>query len=330
MMGTTRPVAILGMGVYIPEKVMTNKDFEAIVDTSDEWITTRTGIRERHFAAPEQATSDLAVNAARRALEDAGKTADDIGLVIVATVIPDMPFPSTASAVQHELGCKHAAAFDVEAACSGFIYGLSIAQQFVATGTYENVLVIGAETLSRIINFNDRSTCVLLGDGAGAVVVGPAAPGKGILALRLGSDGSGKDVLKQPAGGSRMPASLESVQASQHSVFMVGNQVFKFAVKTLEQTVKQVLADVNLGTEDVSLFVPHQANLRIIEAVGDRLKIGKDKIAINIHKYGNMSAASIPVALYEAREEGRIKADDIVLLAAFGGGLTWGSVVIRW
>jgi 3-oxoacyl-[acyl-carrier-protein] synthase-3 len=325
-----RPVAILGMGVYIPERIMTNKDFEAIVETSDEWIVTRTGISERHFAAPEQATSDLALLAARDALADAGKTPEDIDLVIVATVIPDMPFPSTASAVQDALGCKRAAAFDIEAACSGFIYGLSVAQQYVATGTYETVLVIGAETLSRILNMNDRSTCVLLGDGAGAVVVGPADEGKGILALRLGSDGSGKDILKQPAGGSRIPASAASVAASQHSVFMVGNQVFKFAVKTLEQTARQALADAGLTVEDVDLFVPHQANLRIIEAVGDRLKIDKDKVAVNIQKYGNMSAASIPVALFEAREEGRIKPGDIILMAAFGGGLTWGSAVIRW
>jgi len=325
-----RQVGILGMGVGLPEKVLTNSDLERMVDTSDEWIRTRVGILERRVVADDQATSDLALMAAQRALEASGTSALDIDLIIVATVVPDMPFPATACLVQHKLGAKNAAAFDLEAACSGFLYGMAVGIQFVACGMYDRVLVIGAETLSRITDFEDRNTCVLMGDGAGAAVLGPAQDSRGILAVKLGADGSGGDILKQPAGGSLKPASLETVQSREHFIQMSGSQVFKFAVRTMDTAVRQVVELAGLTVDDITLLVPHQANLRIIEALGSRLGLAPEKVAINIDRYGNMSAASIPVALWEAHRDGKVKEGDIVVLVAFGGGLTWGSVAIKW
>jgi len=325
-----RQSAILGTGACLPSRVLTNQDLEKMVDTSDEWIVTRTGIKERRIASPEQATSDLAYEAALEACANASLSPEELDLIIVGTVVPDMPFPSTACLVQARLGAKKAAAFDIEAACSGFIYALSIAHQFIANGVYDKVLVIGAETLSRVTDFTDRTTCVLLGDAAGACVLGPSTHGNGILSLHLGADGTGADMLKQPAGGSRLPASHETVEKRQHFVSMNGALVFKFAVKTIDSAVRQVLRESGLTTDDVSLLIPHQANLRIMESAAHRLGIPMDRVYVNIDKYGNTSAASIPVALHEAWEAGRVKQGDTVVLVAFGGGLTWGSAVIRW
>jgi len=325
-----RRSAILGTGACLPARILTNQDLERIIDTSDEWIVARTGIKERRIAAPEQATSDLAYEAALQACANASISPEELDLIIVGTVVPDMLFPSTACLVQARLGAKKAAAFDIEAACSGFVYGLAVAHQFIANGVYDKVLVIGAETLSRVTDFTDRTTCVLLGDGAGACVLGPTTSGNGILSLHLGADGGGADMLKQPAGGSRLPASHETVEKRQHFVSMNGSQVFKFAVKIMDSAVRHVLKDSGLTTDDVSLLIPHQANLRIMESAAQRLGIPMDRVYVNIDRYGNTSAASIPVALHEAWEAGRVKKGDTVVLVAFGGGLTWGSAVIRW
>jgi 3-oxoacyl-[acyl-carrier-protein] synthase-3 len=323
-------VSIWGMGMFVPEQRLTNADLEKMVDTSDEWIRTRTGIRERRIAGPEEATSDLATAAARAALSDAGITAAELDLIIVATSVPDMAFPATACLVQRNLGATRAAAFDLEAACSGFVYALAVGAQFVATGAYRYVLVIGAEVLSRIANWKDRSTCVLFGDGAGAAVLGPDNGRKTILTTYLGADGEGADVLKQPAGGSRLPASRETVDQGMHYVFMNGNQVFKFAVRIMGPAVSAALEQAGLKLADIDVLIPHQANLRIIESAAEWFGIDLDRVIVNVDVYGNMSAASIPVALVEAAAAARIKAGDIVVLVAFGGGLTWGSAILRW
>ncbi|MEW6523452.1 MAG: beta-ketoacyl-ACP synthase III [Bacillota bacterium] len=323
-------VSIWGLGMSVPERRLTNADLEKMVDTSDEWIVTRTGIRERRIAAPEEATSDLATAAAWEALADAGVKPQELDLIIVATVVPDMAFPATACLVQRNLGAIRAAAFDLEAACSGFVYALTVGAQFVATGTYHRVLVIGAEVLSRVVNWKDRGTCVLLGDGAGAVVLGPANGRRTLLSTYLGADGNGADVLKQPAGGSRLPASHDTVDQGLHYVFMNGNQVFKFAVRTMGAAIFAGLKKAGLSPADINVLVPHQANMRIIESAAERFGLGMDRVVINLDSYGNMSAASIPVALVEGVKGGRIKENDIVVLVAFGGGLTWGSAVLRW
>lgn len=321
---------ILGTGSYLPEKILTNFDLEKMVDTSDEWITTRTGIKERRIADPSQATSDLATEASKRALEDANLKPEDLDMIIVATVTPDMNFPSTACIVQANLGALNAAAFDISVGCSGFIYGLAIAQQFVETGMYRNVLVIGAETLSKIINWKDRNTCVLFGDGAGAAVVGRVESGYGILESYLGADGTGGKYLYMPAGGSRMPASHETVEKNLHTIFMEGQEVFKFAVKVMDSATIEVLERCGLTPEDIDMLIPHQANTRIIEAARKRLKLTNDKVYINLDKYGNTSAASVAIALDEAYRKGLIKKGDIILTVAFGAGLTWASSVIKW
>lgn len=328
--GTKMNVGILGTGSYLPEKVLTNFDLEKMVDTSDEWIVSRTGIRERRIADKNQSSLDLAYEAALKALEKAKISADQLDLIIVATITPDHSFPSTGSLLQERLGATKAAAFDLSAACTGFLYAASVGAQFIQTGLYKYVLVIGVETLSKITNWTDRNTCVLFGDGAGAAVLGPVEEGYGFMSFELGSDGSGGDLLKQPAGGSKIPASAESVEQKLHYIQMAGGEVFKFAVKVMEQATISVIGKAGLKKEDVNFFVPHQANLRIIDYARRRLELDESKVIVNVNRYGNMSSASIPVALDEALEAGKIKKGDNVLLVGFGGGLTWGASVMKW
>lgn len=320
---------IKGVGHAVPPRVLTNADLEALVETDNEWILQRTGIRERRIADENTATSDIALAAARAALANAGVAPGDLDLIIVATVTPDHAFPATACLIQRELEAWGAAAFDLEAACTGFIYGLSIADQFIRTGTYRTVLVVAADILSKITDYTDRNTCILFGDGAGAAVLqGGEEPG--LLALEIGADGRGGELLVQPAGGSRTPASAETVAARQHFIKMAGREVFKFAVKIMEESSLRVLEQAGLGPDDVDVLVPHQANLRIIDSACKRLGINQDKVLVNLDRYGNMSAASIPVALSEASALGKIKPGDNVLLVGFGGGLTWGAAAIQW
>nr|MBO2478478.1 3-oxoacyl-ACP synthase [Bacillota bacterium] len=323
-------VGILGTGSYVPEKVLTNADLEKMVDTSDEWIVTRTGIRERRIAAPDQAASDLAYEAAQKALCSAGLRGEDLDLIIVATVTPDSFFPSTANILQDRLGASRAAAFDLAAACSGFLYGVVTASQFVRTGAYRYILVVGVDTLSKITNYEDRNTCVLFGDGAGAVIIGPVPEGYGLLSFELGSDGSGAPLLNMPAGGSRMPASIETVQKKLHTIHMSGQDVFKFAVRIMQTASMNVIEKAGLAPSDIDFLIPHQANYRIIEAAMRRLQLDESRVVINLDRYGNMSSASIPVALDEALQQGRIKDGDRLVLVGFGGGLTWGAAVVRW
>ncbi|MBI5144267.1 MAG: ketoacyl-ACP synthase III [Candidatus Omnitrophica bacterium] len=325
----SKKVGIIGLGAYLPEKVLTNKDLEKMVDTTDEWITTRTGIKERRIARKDEATSDMASEASKRALKDAGLKAEDIDLIIVATITPDMFFPATACLVQEKIGAKSVPAFDISVACSGFIYGLAIANQFIGSGTYRHALVIGAEKLSSITDWSDRTTCVLFGDGAGAAVLGPVEKG-GILSVHLGANGREGELLKLPAGGSRIPATKKSVENGLHFVKMNGAELFKHAVKIMAEAALKATRPLDLKAEDISLVIPHQANLRILEAVGRRMGLSKEKIYLNIDRYGNMSAASSAVALVDAVKEGRIKKGDKILLDAFGAGLTWGAIVIEW
>lgn len=322
-------IEIIGIGSYLPEKVLTNKDLEKMVETSDEWITTRTGIKERRIAADNEATSDLAIHAAKRALKKANITTDVIDVIIVATITPDMFFPSTACFVQKGLGAKNAAAFDISAACSGFIYGLSIARDFIRTGTFQTILVIGAETMSKITDWQDRNTCVLLGDGAGAIVLKNTDSASDILSTYLGSDGNLGDLLCMPAGGSRNPATHKTIDERLHFMKMEGNKLFKIAVKTMADAAKKAIELAKISCDDVKLIIPHQANVRIVEAVAKQLNVPMDKVFLNIQKYGNTSSATTPIALEEAIYEGKIKKGDIVVLVAFGAGLTWGATVIR-
>ncbi|EPY10114.1 ketoacyl-ACP synthase III [Paenibacillus sp. MER 180] len=325
-----RSVGIIGTGKYVPERVLTNADMEKMVDTNDEWIVSRTGIKERRIAAEHEATSDLAFYAAEKALEAAGISAEELDLIVVATVTPDMSFPSTACLVQKRLGATKAAAFDLSAACSGFVYGLANASNFIAMGTYKYALVIGAECLSRITDYTDRNTCILFGDGAGAAVLGPVPEGRGFQSFVLGADGNGGELLKIEAGGSRMPASAETVENKRHYLYMNGREVFKFAVRIMGNAAEEALEKAGKKKEDVSLMVPHQANTRIIHAALERLNLSEDKCVINLPYYANTSAASIPLALAEAAEQGRIQEGDTILLVGFGGGLTWGASVIVW
>lgn len=323
-------VGIIGMGKYVPERILSNHDLEQMVETNDEWIVTRTGIRERRIAAPEQATSDLAYEASVRALEAAGLTAQDIDLIIVATITPDMFFPSTACVLQERLGAKRAAAFDLSAACSGFIYSLATASSMIATGMYKHALVVGADTLSRITDYTDRNTCILFGDGAGAAVLGPVPEHRGFKSFELGADGSGGPLLNIAGGGSRMPSTADTVDSKAHYIYMAGNEVFKFAVRIMGSAAEDALRKAGKSKEDIDLLVPHQANIRIIQSALNRLELNEDKCMINVDKYGNMSAASVPVALAEAVEQNRIKEGDCLVLVGFGGGLTWGSSVLIW
>lgn len=329
-MDNLNAVGILGTGSFLPDRILTNKDLEAMVETSDEWIVTRTGIRERRIAPYDMATSDLCFEAAKKALAMAEVAAEDLDLIIVATVTPDHAFPATACILQDRLGAKKAAAFDLEAGCSGFMYAFAIASQFIQNGNYRYVLLLGAETFNKIVNWEDRTTCILFGDGAGAAVVGPVKEGYGMLSFSLGADGSGGPWLIQPAGGSRMPASVDTVTKKLHTIHMKGQDVFKFAVKAMADAAFEVLEKAGLKPKDVSWLIPHQANTRIIEAAIKRLGIPLEKTIINLDRYGNMSSASIPVALDEVLREGKIKKDDIILLVAFGAGMTTGASVLRW
>ncbi|ARU62405.1 3-oxoacyl-ACP synthase [Tumebacillus avium] len=323
-------VGILGTGSAVPDQVVTNEEMSKRVETTDEWIRSRTGIRERRFVDENTASSDLAFLAAQRAMEAAGVTADEIGMIICATVTPDMMFPATACLVQDRLGAKQAAAFDLSAGCSGFLYGLSVAVPMIETGMYKHVLVIGVETLSRITDFEDRSTCVLFGDGAGAVVLGPTAEGRGFLSFEMGADGSGGNLLKQEAGGSRNPATQETVLARKHFISMAGNEVFKFAVRILGSASEAALKKAGLSKEDIDYLIPHQANTRIIDSAIKRLELSEEKVYVNLDRYGNMSSASIPVALDEAVRAGKIQENDTLVLVGFGAGLTWGATVLKW
>ena len=301
-----------------------------MVDTSDAWITERTGIKTRHIAAPDQATSDLAYEAAIRALADADTKPEELDLIIVATESPDYKYPSTACLLQARLGAKNAAGFDLSAGCSGFVYGLGIGSQSIVSGLYKKILLVGAETLSRITDWTDRNTCVLFGDGAGAAVLGRVEEGYGVLSLDLGADGSGGSHLIQPAGGSRKPTTHETVDAHDHLIHMDGQDVFKFAARRMPYACRKVLQKAGMTIDDVALLVPHQANLRIIDNAIDRLKIDRDRVWINIDKHGNMSAACVPVCLTEAQEAGRLKKGDNVIMVAFGAGLTWAGALVKW
>jgi 3-oxoacyl-[acyl-carrier-protein] synthase-3 len=325
-----RSVSVVGTGAYLPERVMTNAELEKMVDTTDEWITTRTGIRERRIAAEGEMTSDLAARAAERALKSAGIEATAVDLIIVATATPDTIFPATACYVQHKIGATRAVAFDLTAACAGFLFAAIVGEQFIATGAYQTVLVIGAEKLSSILNWEDRNTCVLFGDGAGAVVLQHRPGSSGLRATDMGSDGAQTDILSLPAGGCKMPVTAEVIRDRKNFLQMSGKEVYRYAITAMSQSAERSLDLAGLKTEDIRMLIPHQANLRIIEAVADRLGLPMDKCYINLERYGNVSAACIPIALHEAVSTGLIKKGDNLLLVTFGGGLTWASAVLEW
>jgi 3-oxoacyl-[acyl-carrier-protein] synthase-3 len=321
---------IAGVGAYAPKRILTNHELEQMVETSDEWIVQRSGIRERHIADPVETTSDLAVAAARQALDRAGVVPEEVDLILVGTTSPDMPFPSTATFIQHKLGCGQAGSVDLSAACAGSVYSLSIGAQYIETGKYRTVLCIGAEALSRITDWTDRGTCVLLGDAAGAVVLRPGGSDTGILDTDLFADGRYWELLYQPGGGARHPATADTVAAGMHYVKMKGAEVFKVAVRLFVECTETMLKRHHLTPDDVTLFIPHQANRRIIEAAAKRVGLPMERVFVNVDRYGNTGAASVYVALEEAVTAGRIKAGDLVLLAAFGGGFAWGTALIRW
>ena len=321
---------IISTGSYVPETVITNRDIEKIVDTSDEWITERTGIKERRSVNSDQASSDLAFQAAAIALKSAGLKPKDIDLIIVATITGDMPFPSTACFLQSRLGAKNAAAFDINATCSGFIYGLHVANGLIKSGLHKRILLVGAESLTKMTDWQDRSTCILFGDGAGAVIIEATTEKRGIYSTHIHSDGDLSDLIALPGGGSRYPSSRETILKRLHYIKMKGNETFKVAVRTLEELAEKTLEDNKLDPSQLSLLIPHQANLRIIQATARRLNLPMEKVFVNIEKYGNTSAASIAIALDEAVRVGRIVDGDYILLEAFGGGLTWASSLIRW
>jgi 3-oxoacyl-[acyl-carrier-protein] synthase-3 len=322
---------VAGTGSQVPERILTNADLEKIVNTSDQWITERTGMKERHISAPDEAASDIAVKACEKALAEAKVRPEDIDLIVVGTVTGDMPFPSTACVLQQRLGAPHAVAFDVSAGCTGFIYALSVARQFVVSGASQTALVVGVEMLSKITDWTDRSTCILFGDGSGAAVLKAGTkPDRGILATYLAADGAGGEHLYMPAGGSRRPASVETVQQRLHTCKMNGNAIFKVAVRSMADAVRHLLRQTGLKLEDIGLLIPHQANLRIIDATAKLLKFPSERVFVNIHKYGNTSSATTIIALDEARKAGLVHPGDVVMLVAFGAGLTWGGVAIRF
>lgn len=328
---SNKPVAkILGTGSAVSGKVLTNSDLEKMVETSDEWIRERTGIERRHILEEGKANSDLATEAAEEALKDAGITAEDLDMIMIATVTPDTTFPSTACRVQNNIGAKNAAAMDIAAACSGFIYGITLANSLIATGAAKHVLVVGSEVLSRITDWEDRGTCVLFGDGAGAAVIGPSDDEKGVLSAYIKADGRLGDLLHLPGGGSLNPPTHETVDQRLHFIKMEGNKIFKHAVRTMRDAALHGLDLAGVASEDLDLLIPHQANLRIIEAIQSRLKLTDEQVFINVHEYGNTSAASIPIAMNQARREGRLKEGHKCLLVAFGGGFTWGASLIQF
>ena len=331
MRPTPYKTVILGSGSELPTKVMTNADFEKLIDTSDEWITTRTGIKERRVLEEGKGTADMAYRASVQALQAAGMEANDLDAIIVGTCTPDYPMPSSACVLEDMLGARKVFSFDVNAACSGFLNALTVTDSFVRTGMIRNALVVGSDVLSRVLNWQDRTTCVLFGDGAGAVVVGASDDGhRGILSARLRTDGSYAKTLYVPAGGSLKPASIETLESKQHTITMNGKEVFKIAVRAMEEISREVLEEANVSIDQVSLVIPHQANRRIINALAERLKVPLEKVVVNVDKYGNTSAASVPVALDEAWRQGRIAAGDTVLLNSFGAGFAWGAVLIRF
>ena len=323
-------IKVVGTGSYVPEKILTNEDLEKIVDTSDEWITTRTGIKTRRIASDNEATSDMAYQAALKALDNAGLEPKDIELIIVATITPDMFFPSTACLVQEKLKAENATAFDLSAACSGYIFSYAVASGFLTSGMYRNALLIGAEKLTSIVDWEDRGTCVLFGDGAGASIVVPSNGDAKLLSYDLGSNGAYGDLLYIPGGGSKNPATEETVKNRMHYIKMNGNAVFKIAVNKMKETFIKSMNRASIKSEDISLLIPHQANLRIIDALRRALKLPKERVYVNIDRYGNTSAASIAIAFDEAIKTGQIKRGDVVGFAAFGGGLTWGSAILKY
>ena len=329
-MNTIQPVGIVAIGAYAPPRLLTNFELETLVDTSDEWIRTRSGIETRHIADEDMATSDVAYVACVQALERAHLAPEDVELIVVATFTPDCPLPSTACILQHRLGATNAAAFDLSAACTGFLYALSVAQAQVAIGQYRNALVVGVDLLSRVTDYQDRGTCVLFGDGGGAVVLQPVSEGRGIISSYLRADGGGRDLLEIPAGGTKRPASVDTLDAREQFIKMNGKEVYRFAINAIDEAAHEVLERAGYTPEDVSLVVLHQANIRILESAAKRLNIPYDRWQNNIKDYGNTSAGSIPLALNEAYEAGRIHEGDLILLVAFGGGLTWGALLFRW
>ena len=331
MIGTSngRPISITGLGCYVPERVITNDELSKMVDTSDEWIVERTGIRERRVAAPKEALSDMCIPAARDALEQAGVDAADVDLIIVATVTPDMFFPSTGAIVADELGAREAAAYDLSAGCTGFMYALAQAHGMISAGLTNRALVIGGDVLSKIVNWQDRATCVLFGDGAGAVLLEPTQD-DGFFGFELGADGAGGVHLYMPAGGSRLPASPETVASGQHLVLMNGREVFKFATRVLVSSAEKLLEECDVSMADVDVYVPHQANVRIIDHATKKLGVPEQRVVVNVDRYGNTSSGSIPLALADAVADGRLAEGKVVLMTGMGAGLTWGSALMRW
>lgn len=323
-------VGIIGTGYYVPEKILTNFDLENMVETNNEWIVERTGISERRIADENVPTSEIAIHAAENALKNAGVSPEEIDLIIFATLTPDTVIPSAACIIQNKLKAVNAAAFDLSAACSGFVYGISVGSQFIKSGMYKKVLVVAAETLSKLINWEDRNTCILFGDGAGAAVLSQVEDGYGILGIELGADGSGGDFLNVPASGSLHPATTKTIEDKLHYIHMNGSEVFKFAIKIMGEAALKSLDAAGLKPEDIDCLIPHQANIRIIKSAAKRLSLPMEKVVVNVDKYGNTSAASIPIALSEAVESSRIKKGDVVVLVGFGAGLTWASCVMKW
>jgi 3-oxoacyl-[acyl-carrier-protein] synthase-3 len=330
MSGGQRRSVILGTGSELPSKVITNHDLEKMVETSDEWITVRTGIKERRILEEGKGNADMAFHAATRALDDASLDAGDLDAIIMGTVTADYPFPSSACVLEDMLGARGVFSFDVGAACSGFLNALSVADSFIRLGQIRNALVVGSDALSRLLNWQDRTTCILFGDGAGAVVLGASENGNGILSTKLRTDGSYAKTLYVPAGGSLKPANCKTVERNEHTITMNGKEVFKIAVRSMEDISREALEEAGVGIDEVSLVIPHQANRRIIVALADRLGISMDKVMVNLEKYGNTSAASIPVALDEAKRQGRIQKGNVVLLNGFGAGFAWGAAVIKF
>lgn len=330
-MPAPRSAVIRGIGAYCPSRVLTNSDLEKMVDTSDEWIRTRTGIRERRIADPDEASSDLALRAAKQALDTAGWSPTDLDIIMVATVTPDYIFPSCACTLQGKLGATRAAAFDMSAACTGFIYGMKLAKALILSMQAKRILLVGVETLSRITNYEDRATCILFGDAAGAVVIeGSQNEGEGILSVAIGSDGDKGELLYMPGGGSKHPASHETVDGKLHTLHMAGNEVFKIAVRGMDAIARKAIEEAGCTLKDIDLLIPHQANIRIIDATAKRLEMPPEKVIITIERFGNTSASSIPLSMAEAVREGRIQPGNLLAMVAFGGGLTWGAAVVRW